>query len=40
MALDNKDEDYLEQLLNSVVEGSEADSDDWFEKEPLILMMI
>ncbi len=33
MALDNKDEDYLEQLLNSVVEGSEADSDDWFEKE-------
>ena len=33
MALDNKDEDYLEQLLNSVVEGSETDSDDWFEKE-------
>lgn len=33
MALDNKDEDYLEQLLNSVVEGSESDSDDWFEKE-------
>lgn len=33
MALDNKDEDYLEQLLNSVVEGSDTDTDDWFEEE-------
>ncbi len=33
MAFNNKDEDYLEQLLSSVSEGNNTDSDEWFEQE-------
>lgn len=33
MAFNSKDEDYLEQLLSSVAEGNNADSDEWFAQE-------
>lgn len=33
MALNNNDEDYLNALLNSIVDGNNSEDDDWFEQE-------